>query len=91
MNSAIEADDAYSLLKEKVKHTMQLWEKELISIINDSQQKEETPPSVDPTKFSRRFIAMIEGGILLAKSMEDSKYFIEVMQGLQEQLDTHLR
>ena len=91
MNSAIEADDAYSLLKEKVRHTMKLWEKELVSIIKDSQASGDTNPKLDPVKFSRRFIASIEGGILLAKSMEDTEYFIEVAQGLQEQLDIHLQ
>lgn len=91
MNSAIEADDAYPLLKEKVKHTMQLWEKELVGILKDSLSKGEISQHIDPVKFSRRFIASIEGGILLAKSMEDPNYFLEVMQGLQEQLDSTLR
>ncbi len=91
MNSAIEADDAYPLLKEKVRHTMKLWEKELVSIIRDSQENGDTNPKMDPVKFSRRFIASIEGGILLAKSMEDNNYFIEVAEGLQEQLDIHLK
>lgn len=91
MNSAIEADDAYPLLKEKVKHTMLQWEKELVSIVQDSVNNGEITQSIDPIKFSRRFIASIEGAILLAKSMEDPAYFLEVMQGLQEQLDSTLR
>ena len=91
MNSAIEADDANPLLKQKVKYTMNLWEKELIGILNDSIEKSEISDSIEPKKFSRQFIAAIEGGILLAKSMEDPSYFQEVIEGLQNQLEQVLK
>lgn len=79
MNSAIESDDAYPLLKERVESTLSLWKKELVGIVVDSQRKMEVPANLDAPAFANAFIAMIEGGILVAKTMNKPEYFDQVM------------
>ncbi len=90
MNSAIETDDAHPLLKEKVQTTFSLWRKEITSIVVESQRKMEINTLVDPSSFSNTFIAMLEGGILVAKTMEAPEYFNEVTNSLLTFIQSNL-
>lgn len=90
MNSAIEADDAHPLLKEKVQTTFNLWRKELASIVIESQRKMEVNPTIDATRFSSTFIAMLEGGILLAKTMDEASFFSQVTNSLHIFIQSNL-
>ncbi|OEJ99751.1 TetR/AcrR family transcriptional regulator [Roseivirga misakiensis] len=83
MNSAIEADDAYPVLKKKVQDTFKLWKAELSGTIIDSQKAFEVSADVDPISFSNTFIALVEGGILLAKTMEEPEYFKQIANQLR--------
>lgn len=86
MNSAIESDDGYPLLKKEVENTFKLWEREIEGILSMGQQKGEVNKGTDLVQFATGFIAQIEGGILLAKSMEDPGYFFRAMEHLEEQV-----
>lgn len=90
MNSAIEADDAYPLLKDKVEETFSLWKKELVGIVVDSQRRMEVPANLDAPAFANAFIAMLEGGILVAKTMDKSVYFDQVMIYLKSFIKSEL-
>ncbi len=90
MNSAIEADDAHPLLKDKVQMTFDLWRKEITSIVKASQRKMEVYPAVDAISFSNTFIAMLEGGILIAKTLEQPQYFNQVASSLQSYIQSKL-
>ena len=90
MNSAIEADDAYPLLKEKVESTLSLWKKELVGIVVDSQRRMEVRGNLDAPAFAHAFIAMIEGGILVAKTMGKPEYFDQVMIHLKSFIESEL-
>jgi len=91
MNSAIEADDAYPILKEKVQQTFSLWKKELAGIIIDSQKQMEIDISVEADAFSNTFIAMVEGGILVAKTMDQPAYFDQVAIHLKSFVQSELK
>jgi AcrR family transcriptional regulator len=84
MNSAIEADDGYPLLKGEVNQVFEQWRKELINILSQSQMNGELDRSFDTEKFTNTYIAMIEGGILLAKSLNEPSHFFNVMESLEE-------
>lgn len=91
MNSAIEADDAYPILKDRVKSTLSLWHKELVSAIVESQRTMEVNTHLDPNAFASTFIAMIEGGILVAKTMNSSEYFSQISNRLKLLIENELR
>ncbi len=87
MNSAIEADDGYPLLKKEVETTFKLWEREIEGILFVGQQKREINQRLDLAQLATSFIAQIEGGILLAKSMDDPSYFFRAMENLELQVE----
>lgn len=87
MNAAIEADDGYPLLKAEVAATFEKWRREVINILVTAQDKGELSSNFAPEKFANSFIAMIEGGILLAKSLDEISHFFSVMETLEEMVN----
>ena len=87
MNAAIEADDGYPLLKKEVFDTFEKWRRELINIITVSQSKGELSNDINLEKFANSFIALIEGAILLAKSLDETSHFFSVMETLEEMVN----
>jgi hypothetical protein len=83
-------DDAHPLLKERVQTTFSLWHNELVGIVVESQRKMEVNPVVDPVRFSNTFIAMLEGGILVAKTMNQPEYFNQVASSIHIYIQTNL-
>jgi len=67
LNTAVEADDTHPQLKEKVTTSIRSWKKNIESIISEGIQQNQVKPDVDAGRFATEFIALIEGGIMLAK------------------------
>lgn len=87
MNAAIEADDGHPLLKSQIRETFEKWRVELINILEQGISRNEFQQSFDPAKQANSFIALIEGGILLTKSLDDTQYFFSVMDTLEEMVN----
>lgn len=88
MNTAIEADDGYPLLKADVSTTFEKWRREVINILAVGKENGEFRASFDPEPFANIFIAMIEGGILLAKTLNETSHFFDVMKTLEDMVNT---
>ncbi len=82
MNSAIESDDGYPLLKEQVQKTFNNWESELTSLIIQGQETGEFNSSADPSGLAKFFIATLEGTIMLARSTQNNETFNQVLDKL---------
>lgn len=87
MNTAIEADDGYPLLQEQVKDTFSKWRIELVNILKQGQINKEFTRTFEADQMASIYIAMIEGGLLLGKTLEDSKYFFDVLDNLEDMID----
>ncbi|MCG2617551.1 TetR/AcrR family transcriptional regulator [Terrimonas sp. NA20] len=72
MNAAVEADDNFPALKTKVKATYRGWRKVIAQTIEEGKKQNRIIEKADADKYAAVFIALIEGGILLAKAMDDS-------------------
>jgi TetR/AcrR family transcriptional regulator, transcriptional repressor for nem operon len=73
-NAAVEADDHLDFLKSSVKKSINRVIKSLQQTIEKGQQNKEFKRSVSAEEYATIFFTIIEGGILLAKSMHDPKY-----------------
>ncbi|MET0464241.1 MAG: TetR/AcrR family transcriptional regulator [Chitinophagaceae bacterium] len=71
MNAAVEADDNFPALKTKVKATYRGWRKVIAQTIEEGKRQHRILEKADADKYATLFIALIEGGILLAKAMDD--------------------
>lgn len=87
MNAAIEADDGYPLLRAQTKDTFSKWRIELVNILKQGQTNQEFQSNFEPHQLASTFIAMIEGGLLLGKTLEDAQYFYDVLDSLENMIE----
>lgn len=71
MNSSVEADDGYPLLKERVKNTFGIWRTELEGVILEGQNTGEFKAEAHASDMANLIIAGIEGSILVSKGTQN--------------------
>jgi len=78
MNAATDADDVMPLMKERVKKTVENWVNNVAKILQEGIEQNTFKPTINTVEYSRLFIMMIEGGILLSKITDkpDSLYLV---------------
>jgi AcrR family transcriptional regulator len=74
LNTAVDSDDAHPKLLQEVRQALIRWELDITRLVDFGKSTGEIRSDADTNAFSANFIALIEGGILLAKTLEDSKY-----------------
>jgi TetR/AcrR family transcriptional repressor of nem operon len=72
LNTATDADDTHPLLKKKVVKSIRSWKKNIETILEQGQAAGEITKDLDTTLFAIAFIALIEGGIMLASVSGDA-------------------
>jgi TetR/AcrR family transcriptional regulator, transcriptional repressor for nem operon len=84
MNASVEADDNFPALKAKVKGSIRGWKKIIVQLIETGKKQNLIKPKTDAEKFATLFIAMIEGGILLSKALDDQSPLNTALDKLDE-------
>jgi AcrR family transcriptional regulator len=87
LNTAVDSDDAHPRLHEEVRRVLTAWEGRLIAMVNAGKENGEIRPDADAELFAASFIAQIEGGILLAKTIGDKRYMEHAVNGINLLID----
>lgn len=74
LNTAVDSDDAHPQLHDEVRRVLTSWEKRLVAMVDAGKASASIRPEFDAEFFAATFIALIEGGILLAKTVGDKRY-----------------
>jgi TetR/AcrR family transcriptional regulator, transcriptional repressor for nem operon len=74
LNTAIESDDGHPFLKEKAQQAMKTFIEKLTMIIEKGIENKEFREDINTEEASTYIIAVIEGGVMLSKLFDDSKY-----------------
>lgn len=90
MNAATEADDSFPILKKCVQQSFTLWSERITSVIRKGQQCGELKKSIHAEEYSSLFIMLIEGGILLSKTMDDEKFLDQALDKISHMIDHEL-
>lgn len=91
MNSSVEADDGYPLLRERVKKTFEIWKNELEGVILEGQNTGEFSAESHASDMANLIIAGIEGSILLAKSTQNTMGFQSLLNHLKTIVEKELK
>lgn len=67
LNTSVEADDTHSGLRQKANNAIEAWYKTILTVIEEGRQKKQVRRKFDEKEFAGAFIALIEGGVMLAK------------------------
>jgi len=87
LNTAIEADDTHEPLRKKVSEEIAAWKKKMQAILMAGISSKEFIPSVNTEKFSLSVIALIEGGIFVARATKNKKNFEIILQTVVEMIE----
>jgi len=83
LNTAIEADDTNVVLKEKAAAAIVKWKKNVEDIIKKGVQAGEFKEITDPAQFALSMIALIEGGIMIAKVTNSQGSFDKILKTVE--------
>jgi len=67
LNTSVESDDTHEELRQKACDAIDAWYKTVLLIIKQGREKKEIRNKFDEKEFAGAFIALIEGGVMLAK------------------------
>lgn len=74
LNTAADSDDTHPQLLDEVRRALITWEEGIAGLIDLGKKRGEFRLGADACAFAANFIALIEGGVLLAKTFNDRKY-----------------
>lgn len=80
LNTAVEADDANNLLKDKAAKAVLRWHKSIINLIQGGIAAGEFKPGIDAGNVALSIIALIEGGIMIARVTDQPNNLHEVLK-----------
>lgn len=87
LNTAADADDAHPRLHEEVTRVLTAWEERLVAMVEIGKESGEFRPDAEGRLFATTFIALIEGGILMAKTVGDKHYLERSVEGINLLID----
>jgi len=83
LNTATEADDTNPVLRQKVAEVILNWRKKLIQLIEGGIKAGEFKSSLQPRQIAVSIIALIEGGIMIAKATNDQYAMDNVLETVE--------
>jgi AcrR family transcriptional regulator len=91
LNTAVEFDDGPpTALRQRVQDTLRSWQRKNVRIIEAGQQTGELKPGADAEHYATLFVALIEGGMLLAKASGDPQALYTTLDHLERIIETDL-
>ena len=91
LNTAVDADDAYPFLKRKAKIALNDMLNGLQQIIELGIGMKELKSTVNARKVAEMIFAQIEGGIMMAKVLDDVNLLNSVLENLRSYIESHLK
>jgi TetR/AcrR family transcriptional regulator, transcriptional repressor for nem operon len=87
LNTAIESDDAYPLLRDRCSLAMDSWRNLIIRIVQQGIKKQEIKANIEPEMVASFLISAIEGGIMMSKLYQDRIHLQRVIFSLNSYVD----
>ncbi len=82
MNTAIEADDTNSELRDRARESMTLWHRLVGHIVKDGKADGTFAPDLDPYALASTITASLEGALMLARLYDDPAHMDRVVDHL---------
>ncbi len=86
LNTAVDADDGNNLLKEEVIKTIHNWHQRIVTILKEGIKQNELE-SIDVENFSYRIIALVEGSVMLAKTLDKPEILLNNIDFLETEIN----
>jgi TetR/AcrR family transcriptional repressor of nem operon len=91
LNTAIDADDGNSILRERARKALRGWRSYLISMIRAGIKAREIRPRVDAMRLATLIISSLEGAIMLCRLERSDEALRAIQIHLDDYLETQIR
>ncbi|GAA4155765.1 TetR/AcrR family transcriptional regulator [Chryseobacterium ginsenosidimutans] len=88
-NTAVEADDNFPVIKQKVAGLIRFGQERLTTILKDGIEKGEYSSKLDPVVFAFKLVASVEGGIVMCRTMDTMKPMHSLIKSLKAELEQY--
>src|SRR6266700_2210623 len=88
LNTAIEADDANELLRDRARSAMDDWRATIHRIVNKGIERQQIRPGVDADEVASILIATLEGAIMLSNLYKDPTYMKRAADHITRYIET---
>lgn len=85
LNTSVDADDVNELLHKEAIKALLSWKNTIESIVKEGIACNQLK-AIDPVKFSCKMIALVEGSIMLAKTLNKPEYLINNIEFLEKEI-----
>lgn len=91
LNTAIEADDQLPHLLSAVRSSFKNWAERIVGILEQGKKHGEFKTRINSIDYAHTFLILIEGGILLAKTLADHKHLYLALDRVMAIVDQEIR
>lgn len=88
-NTAVEADDNFPSIKQKVAARFAAGQEALSGILQEGIDSGEFSSKLNPKRFAFKMFAAIEGGIVICRNIDSSKPMYDLVQDLKDELQNY--
>ncbi|REA64294.1 TetR/AcrR family transcriptional regulator [Dyadobacter luteus] len=89
-NTAVEADDNYPVIKQKIASVFRAGQQDLINVLSEGINNGEFSSNLDASVFAFKLMASIEGGIVMCRTMETAKPMQSLIKSLKAELEQYV-
>lgn len=86
-NTSVDADDNNPALRSKVIASLDNWQAGIVRILQKGMKNNQVRLDIDAKEFAIHFIALLEGGIMMAQLYKDVQYFDVVARQLVRMIE----
>jgi TetR/AcrR family transcriptional regulator, transcriptional repressor for nem operon len=88
LSTAVEADDAHPVLRERAREAMDSWRTTIHRIVKKGIERQEIRPEVEADTLATLLIATLEGAIMMSKLYGDNVHMRRVVDYLTNYINT---
>ncbi len=88
LNTAIESDDTHPALKKKVGDAIVGWKNSIVNLLEKGIENKEFKHVEDAEQVALSIIALIEGGIMIAKATGKTNYRNSIMKSVEKMINS---
>ncbi|MFV8327694.1 TetR/AcrR family transcriptional regulator [Flavobacterium sp. ZS1P14] len=88
-NAAVEADDNYPGIKQKVAKVFRAGQEEITALLQEGINNGEFSDNLDPVVFAFKMVAAVEGGMVMCRVMNTTKPMYGLIKSLKSELEQY--
>lgn len=89
-NIAVESDDNFPVIKEKIAGVIRNGQNIFISILNQGIQAGEFSANLDPAVYAFKAVAAVEGGLVMCRAINSAKPMAGLIKSLKAELEAYV-